>query len=143
VTLAADVPRIGTYWKGQGGVYAGTVRGEGIGDYHLIVGPETPRAMDYDAAVFWCCDQEPDGHGDFWTPLRREQSIAFANVPGLFRPTHYWSIEGHETQDDAAWCHNFQSGGLDYFSKYTELYARTFRRIPCAKGEEPAVPRMQ
>lgn len=33
-----DAPAIGTYWEGQGGVYAGVMRGEdGMPDYHLIV----------------------------------------------------------------------------------------------------------
>lgn len=42
---ASQVPAIGEYWKGQGGVYAGAMRGEnGQPDYHLIV-PTDPAVM--------------------------------------------------------------------------------------------------
>jgi len=41
---AAKLPRIGEFWPGQGGIYAGMMRGEnGQPDYHLIV-PTDPRA---------------------------------------------------------------------------------------------------
>lgn len=37
-TTPTPVPAIGTYWAGEGGVYAGVMRGEdGLPDYHLIV----------------------------------------------------------------------------------------------------------
>lgn len=38
IPAAQKIPRIGEYWPGQGGVYAGLMRGEnGQPDYHLIV----------------------------------------------------------------------------------------------------------
>nr|WP_294864388.1 DUF1566 domain-containing protein [uncultured Pseudogulbenkiania sp.] len=38
IPAAQKTPRIGEYWPGQGGVYAGLIRGEnGQPDYHLIV----------------------------------------------------------------------------------------------------------
>jgi hypothetical protein len=38
VRISLDPPAIGQYWPGQGGVYAGLVRGEdGQPDYHLVV----------------------------------------------------------------------------------------------------------
>ncbi|MCY1292336.1 hypothetical protein D9M69_386630 [compost metagenome] len=38
VRISLDPPAIGQYWHGQGGVYAGLVRGEdGQPDYHLVV----------------------------------------------------------------------------------------------------------
>lgn len=43
--LESQPPRIGEYWKGQGGIYAGLMRGEnGNPDYHLIV-PTDPSAF--------------------------------------------------------------------------------------------------
>jgi hypothetical protein len=45
------VPRIGDEWPGQGGVYAGIMRGEdGQPDYHLIV-PTDPAA--YNESIAW------------------------------------------------------------------------------------------
>jgi hypothetical protein len=45
------VPRIGAEWPGQGGIYAGIMRGEdGQPDYHLIV-PTDPAA--YNAEIAW------------------------------------------------------------------------------------------
>ena len=38
ITLSSIPPAIGSYWHGEGGIYAGQVRGEdGAPDYHLIV----------------------------------------------------------------------------------------------------------
>jgi hypothetical protein len=48
---ALAIPRIGEEWPGQGGVYAGIMRGEaGKPDYHLIV-PTSPDA--YAASMTW------------------------------------------------------------------------------------------
>jgi hypothetical protein len=42
---AANVPEVGEYWEGEGGIYAGFVRGEnGAAGWHLIV-PTHPSAI--------------------------------------------------------------------------------------------------
>ena len=51
MTTRITPPRLGETWPGQGGVYAGLVRGDkGAPDFHLIV-PTAPQA--HTAAVAW------------------------------------------------------------------------------------------
>jgi hypothetical protein len=47
----STIPRIATPWPGQGGIYAGVMRGEdGLPDYHLII---PAHADAYNASVAW------------------------------------------------------------------------------------------
>ena len=51
VFASNNTPSIGEYWSGQGGIYAGLMRGEnGAPDYHLIV-PAGPEA--YAQEITW------------------------------------------------------------------------------------------
>lgn len=125
----ATIPRIGDYWPGQGGIYAGLQRGNaGETDYHLIVGPAIDpcnwkTAKEKTAAV------EVDGHRDFCLPLRKEQALQFANVPELFEKEWYWSNEEHASDSTYAWSQYFDSGHQDYYRKRDENRARAIRRI--------------
>jgi hypothetical protein len=47
---SSGIPPIGSYWEGQGGIYAGVMRGEDGGrDYHLIF-PNHPSVLNHKAA---------------------------------------------------------------------------------------------
>ena len=73
------VPRIGAEWPGQGGIYAGIMRGEdGQPDYHLIV-PTDPTA--YNEAVVW------GSPGQDMTDACSEYD-GFANTVALMRSEH-------------------------------------------------------
>lgn len=62
---AASLPNIGEYWPGQGGVYAGMMRGQdGQPDYHLIV-PTDPVANVQEIAWGGYDHDEPDAKSDF------------------------------------------------------------------------------
>ncbi|MBV8666769.1 MAG: DUF1566 domain-containing protein, partial [Burkholderiaceae bacterium] len=62
-------------------------------------------------------------------PTRREQSLLYANLKGLFKPRAYWSGEQHAEYSSGAWDQDFSNGYQDYDSKGHELRARAVRRI--------------
>jgi hypothetical protein len=121
-------PRIGNCWPGQGGIYAGIVCGGDGPDYHLIVGPAID-ASTWDAAGKSAAQIEVEGHRDFTLPLRKEQSIQFANVPRLFEKEWYWSSEQHAAYSDYAWMQHFSDGYQDDYHKSNEYRARAVRRL--------------
>lgn len=128
---AARAPRIGEPWPGQGGIYAGIMRGrDSEPDYHLIVGPELDAqnwrpAMDA-AAALTC-----DGRGDYRLPYRAEQALQFANVPELFQREWYWSCEQHAAYSDDAWAQAFDNGRQDGWLKGSLAFrARAIRCVP-------------
>lgn len=128
---SSGTPRIGEPWPGQGGIYAGIMRGrDGAPDYHLIVGPELGEqnwqpAMDAAAAV--ACD----GHNDYRLPYRAEQALQFANVPELFQREWYWSCEQHAAGSNNAWAQVFDGGYQNYWLKgHYAFRARAVRTVP-------------
>lgn len=123
---AASTPRIGEPWPGQGGIYAGIMRGrDGGPDYHLIVGPELD-AQNWRAAAEVVCD----GHRDYRLPYRAEQALQFANVPELFQYEWYWSCEQHAADSDYAWAQHFDGGFQDYWDKTSKAFrARAVRTL--------------
>ncbi|MDT4813073.1 hypothetical protein FQZ97_460440 [compost metagenome] len=87
-------PAIGQYWRGQGGIYAGLMRGEnGRPDYHLIV----PTAPEASTKISWgAAGEGEDGATSDFDGL--------ANTRGLVESEHehpaaQWAagleIEGH------------------------------------------------
>jgi hypothetical protein len=122
-------PAIGQQWPGQGGIYAGLMRGrDGAPDYHLIVGPElTPSA--WGAAVNAAAQVDFDGHADFTLPFRAEQAVLFGNVPELFEKDWYWSCEQRAANPDSAWVQFFVIGGQYDFHESIQGRARAVRRF--------------
>jgi len=124
-------PRIGSIWHGQGGVYAGDVRGDdGDPDYHLIVAEDERTSIDWTAAGAWASSIEADGHRDFTLPKRKDQSILFGNVPELFAKEAYWSGVEHAENAQYAWCQGFNTGYQDGYRKGASVRARDVRRVP-------------
>lgn len=129
VCVTDPVPRIGAIWTGRGGIYAGMARGlDGGADYPLIIGPETPRAMTWQEVMEWTKSLDVDGHRDFTAPLRRHQSLCFANVPELFKPEGYWSCEQSAGDDAYAWVQHFNNGFQLNYHKNLKFRARAVRR---------------
>jgi hypothetical protein len=127
--LSETAQRIGAYWTGQGGIYAGIMRGrEGAPDYHLIVGGAV-GSMEWGKAMDAAASMEIDGHKDFTLPFRAEQALQFANVPDLFEQEYYWSCEQHADDAAYAWLQNFGNGGQYYWGKDGKLRARAVRRL--------------
>ena len=128
-TLATP-PKIGQYWPGQGGIYAGLAAGrDGAPDYHLIVADSATKDADWEAAKKWAGGLTAEGHDDFALPSRKEQALLFANVAGLFDPEWYWSGEAYASDAGYAWCQYFLSGDQDFARFDSKLRARAVRRL--------------
>lgn len=128
-TLATP-PKIGQYWPGQGGIYAGLAAGrDGAPDYHLIVSDSVVKDVEWEAAKTWAGRLTADGHDDFALPSRKEQALLFANVAGLFDPEWYWSGEAYASNAGYAWCQTFGTGGQYCDPIDSELRARAVRRL--------------
>jgi len=122
-------PRIGAVWPGQGGTYAGIMRGrDGGQDYYLIVGDSTEETT-WEKAKAAAASMKADGHKDFTLPFRAEQALQFANVPELFKKEGYWSCEQHAEFAGYAWLQSFHYGDQDGNRKDTEWRARAVRRL--------------
>ena len=108
------VPEVGEYWPGQGGIFAGMMRGrDGTKSYALILGPMLPES-NFDAATKKAAKAKVDGHKDFRPPYRNEQSLLFANLKDHFKSRWYWSCERRAVDEDYAWCQWFDDGFQDY-----------------------------
>ena len=129
VTPSNETPRIGQPWPGQGGIYAGVMRGRNGGaDYHLIVGPEIEETT-WEKAKAKAAEISQDGYSDFSLPFRAEQALQLANVPELFKKEWYWSSEQHAEDADYAWYQDFGNGFQNDFHKDDEFRARAVRRL--------------
>ena len=132
-----DLPAIGTEWPGQGGTFAGLVRGEnGAKDYLLILGPEYDGDTDWNTAMKWAADLrsadvDPDAahHGDYSLPTRAEQAVLFGNLRDRFQQDWYWSNTQHAEYAGFAWCQLFGYGVQGHTHKDYELRARAVRRL--------------
>ncbi len=154
-----SVPAIGTYWEGQGGVYAGVMRGEDRQpDYHLIV-PTAAAVLGVKLA--WGgrgtessdCAFRRDGMANTVALMEGDhpaaQFCANLEVEGhsdLYLPaiselalcmaniSELFEKEWHwsSTQRSAyfAFCMDFVVGYQDFDVKYGELRVRPVRRLP-------------
>lgn len=148
-------PQIGDYWPGQGGFYAGDMRGDDGTVYGLIVsdcdvakdvgtaawGPESEHELsEWDGlantlklgtahpAAKRAAAHTTDQHNDFYLPARRELQLACATVPHLFS-TDNWYWTSTPRSEDYAWAVDFEYGNayLDY--RFYEFRVRPFRRF--------------
>ncbi|MDN7490542.1 hypothetical protein QZM35_22790 [Burkholderia sp. AU45274] len=149
-------PRVGEYWSGQGGIYAGVMPVEGGGLAHRIISVDEAEDIQYGGyghktegadskidglantialnddsvdhpAAKWCSEYTKDGHSDFYLPAQRELSLAWATIAHIFGPHWYWS----STQYSAcpAWYQDFDDGYQDGTLKGDGGRVRAFRRL--------------
>jgi len=126
----ADVPAIGQYWPGQGGIYAGLARGqEGEPDYHLILAVEDPEtSFTWEDANAHAKTIMADGHKDFALPLRVESALLYANLSDMINAYHwYWT--GTEHSAGRAFFKPFIIGPKDGYGVSFEARARFVRRF--------------
>lgn len=122
-------PRIGEYWSGQGGIYAGLCRGrDGEADYHLILCKDAPEqefkwkdALDHAKTI------EADGHKDFTVPTRWESAMLYANLQDQF-DTDYWYWTCTQYSELTAWNQDFYYGNQITSDKVYERRVRFVRR---------------
>lgn len=122
-------PRVGEYWPGQGGIYAGIARGrDGEADYHLVLCKEAPeRDFTWQAALDHAKTIEADGHKDFTVPTRWESALLYANLQDQFN-TDYLHWTSTQFSESSAWGQHFGSGYQTRTSKVYERRCRIVRR---------------
>ena len=132
VPTSTTPPAIGEVWPGQGGIYAGVVRGrDGEPDYHLILCQEAPK-KDYawQAALELAKTIEADGHKDFAVPSRWESALLYANLQDQFE-TDRWHWTSTQYSEGSAFGQYFLGGGGQISTvKAYERRVRFVRLIP-------------
>lgn len=146
---------LGEYVPGQGGHFAGDIRGDDGVTYGLIVpsisedrkakwgsNGSLPDLSKWDGLSntngllirgdSYCAAElahefEADGHVDFYLPAQRELMVAFANVPHLFEDGYYWSSTSYGS--DGAWIVTFEDGHVYIGARGYEFRFRPFRRF--------------
>ena len=128
--IAATPPRIGEYWRGQGGIYAGVARDEnGQPDYHLILAMTKPQQhFTWEAAKAYAQRVTVEGHLDFTLPSRTESALLFANLRDKF-DSNYWYWTGTKHSAIRAFSQSFYSGVQGDYNDTTEAPARFVRRV--------------
>ncbi len=148
-------PQIGDYWIGQGGFYAGDMRGDDGTIYGLIVadcgdakdvgaakwGPEgqhqlsewdglanTQALGEIHPAAKLAATHKADQHSDFYLPARRELQLACATVPHLFG-TDSWYWSSTPRFEDYAWAVDFEFGDTNCNRRLYEFRVRPVRRF--------------
>jgi hypothetical protein len=126
----SDLPGIGAEWPGQGGRFAGIVRGQdGAPDCLLILGPEYDGELPWQQAMDWAANFSVDGHNDYTLPTRSEQAILFGNTRDQFQRDGYWSCAQHAEFAVYAWMQLFNYGDQSSDPKGNEWRARAVRRL--------------
>ena len=150
-THVPDNPKIGEYLTGQGGIYAGDIRGDDGVRYGLVFGTDdlgehkwgpdgkhdlsewdgltnTNHLRDDCPAAKLASDYEADGHVDFYLPSRREMIIALANIPHLLaKDSWYWTST--PCSKSLAWAVDFEYGSASINFRYVEFRVRSIRRF--------------
>ena len=148
-------PLIGDYWPGQGGFYAGDMRGDDGTIYGLIVsdcgdakdagsakwGPDGERDLSHwdgldntrrlgneCPAAKLATTHSADEHKDFYLPARRELQLAAANVPHLFGDESWYWSSTHYGQS-TAWAVGFEYGNTCNYYRDYEFRVRPVRRF--------------
>jgi hypothetical protein len=90
----SKTPKIGTVWEGQGGVYAGVMRGENGSDYHMIV-PTDPQGVN--ASIQWGSrgKEEPAAVSEFDGMANTRALISSGNDHPVAKWVAGIKIDGH------------------------------------------------
>lgn len=155
----AELPSLGAYWPGQGGVFAGTIRGrDGHPDYHLIVasGPEGEaddlawggRGKESSATSAWdglantstLVESEIDHPAAQWASALEHEGLADWYLPAQVElamawvnvPELFsggWHWSSSQFSANSAWILTFVGGLQGLTDKFSELRARAVRRL--------------
>ena len=164
---ATGTPRIGEYWPGQGGIYAGIMPDyEGESPYHLVLSMDEAVHVEWGAyskshegarsesdgyantaaltqcghshpAAQWAAHYQKDGHRDFHLPAQRELEMVAATLADRFSRSQ-WYWSSTERSDTAARGSNFN--GMPFggmFKHFLTGRARAVRRIFVSTSESP------
>lgn len=124
-------PAIGAPWPGQGGLYAGLVRGtEGAPDHHLMLATALPpERMGWTQAMAWATGLQHEAHADWSLPTRRESAVLFGNLRDQFEAAWHWTSEEDEDDASYAWSQHFDYGYQSSDVKICAGRARAVRRL--------------
>ncbi len=145
--------KIGEYVEGEGGYFAGDIRGDDGRIYGLIdagkdatvrgawgANGELKGLSDWDGltntialrkrgcpVADLCAKYERDGHTDFYLPAQRELIIARANLPHLYEKAWHWTSTPYGAGH--AWAVDVEDGDVGIDGRCSEFLARPFRRL--------------
>lgn len=158
-------PKVGHYWPGQGGIYAGIMPDyEGNYPRHLIVSADEVNDIEWGGwdeweasaksphdgktntwallvcghehpAAQWAADYTKDGHTDFHLPSRRELEVAAAAIRDELAPEWYWSSTQHTWATARGRSFAEADEHRTAESKNARGRARAVRTIPVANDE--------
>jgi len=122
-------PRIGQPWPGQGGTYAGLVRGEaGQPDQHVILADaKPPTRLAWAAGIKRAMTVEADGHADFSMPTRDESALLYTNLRVQMDGGWHWTST--QCSQGSAFGQTFDNGYQDDTGKKCEARVRAVRRF--------------
>jgi hypothetical protein len=125
------LPSIGEAWPGEGGVFAGLLKGED-GDYAVIVPLDPASDVDpapWKDAIAAAGKFKTAQHKDYSAATRGELALCFHNVPQLSKKDWYWSSTPYAGNASYAWYQTFASGSQNGSRKDLKLRARAVRRV--------------
>lgn len=159
----AGTPRIGEYWDGQGGIYAGVMPDyQGTSPYHLVLSADEAVDIQWGAyskphenarnesdgyantdklaacghthpAARWAVDYRKDGHADFHLPSQRELAMISTTLPDQFSRSNWYWSSTEHTENEARGA-NFNGFALEHLFKHFAGRARAVRRIFVSEG---------
>ncbi len=104
------IPRIGRYWDGMGGIFAGMIRHDFNDCYLILSEDDLKRDMTYRVAVEWANKVHSDGRNDFRLPMPNEAALLYANLKDKFEDLWYWTCEPYHADKTCAWVQTFGYG---------------------------------
>lgn len=153
-TEAISTPRLGEYWEGQGGIYAGQILDGGhqyaiimatqafkgkwssheneiAGDFSLTNGQHNSKlillAEPDNSLLLQITNHKADGHNDFYLPATLENNLICINARAHTELCAHWSSTQYSAY--GAWYQGFENGGQDIGYKDNKLAARAVRRV--------------
>lgn len=130
---AITSPRLGQPWPEQGGIYAGSIRGEnGAPDYHLIHATQEHEiiGINWANAKTETGSDAINGFNDWSLPDRREARLLTINSPDSFdKDGWYWTSAQFADNPAYAWVQNFSDGSQSNTHESNEYRARAVRRL--------------
>lgn len=126
------IPNIGTFWREQGGIFAGIIAGEdGAPDYHLIHAAAEHEIFDANwKNAIEATKVAIEGFIDWTLPNRREARLLSINSAESFdKNKWYWTNAQGAGHPDYAWMQDFGSGDQYGNRKSIEYRARAVRRL--------------
>jgi hypothetical protein len=123
-----NLPALGAYWPGQGGIFVTLMADENGREYALIKAEKHFDSLNHADATAKAAALQIDGHNDFTLPNRREGRVLFACAKKFFEAAWYWLSEPYAGGSSSAWYQSFSYGGQYFYPKDLKLRGCAVRR---------------